>query len=882
LNAGARLGPYEIVSPLGVGGMGEVYRARDTRLDRTVAIKVLPTEFAADPDLRARFEREARAIAALDHPHICALHDVGEQDGVLYLVMQHLDGETLQQRLARTKGPLPIDQALTIAIEIADALDKAHRAGITHRDLKPANIMLTKSGAKLLDFGLAKLRGAAAPISMSGMTRLATATPNTAHGTILGTVHYMAPEQVEGREADARADIWSLGVVLYEMLTGTRPFEGTSAASVIVSILKDAPPPITTRQPLVPRTLDHIVARCLERDPEERWQTAADINRELRWVAASPVAAAGVATTRPATLRLPWIVGAAVLAALAAIYLLRRTDSAGAIGSPSARLTRLDFNLPLGVEFSSVNSPAIAFSPDGERLAVMGMAAGVRQIYVRRLDQFDAVPLGKGTDTANDVTFSPDGSALAFVTVSRSLRTIAAASGLVTTLADGADSTGAGLTWGADGQITYVSGGELWQVPASGGSSHQLTTLDRSKGERAHLSPFALPDGRGILFTVVTGQQQVDRYVDMIAAGVRHRVVEHGSYPLYSASGHLLFYRDGSLLAAPFKGDTIGTTGKAVAVLNDFALDQVGNPLVAVSPFGQMAFDPSSNATKQLVWVSRTGAEEPLDGVARPYQMPRLSPDGHRVVVEVAGGDLWMHDTARKTFTRLTSRDAVGNTFPVWTPDSHRVVFRTLTGLRWIDPDGDGASHPIQGSTTVADIPTSISLDGRTLAYINQSTGDVFALSLDGDPAPHPVVQTNGYDGGGQFSPDGRWLAYASNESGEFNVYLRPYPGPDRKFPVSTGRGTHPRWNPNGKELFYRDQNKMMAVDVTTTPELKISEPHLLFERRYAYGGAQTIANFDVSPDGQRFLMVRDESSSGRLGIVLNWFDELRRRVPVK
>ena len=406
MEPGTRFGPYEIVAPLGAGGMGEVYRARDTRLDRTVAIKVLPAEIAADLASRARFEREARAIAALDHPHICPIHDVGEHHGTQYLVMQYLDGETLAARLARAKGPLPNDQSLRIATEIADALDKAHRAGITHRDLKPANIMLTKSGAKLLDFGLAKLRGPVSPISMSGMTRLATAAPKTAHGTILGTVQYMAPEQVEGHEADARSDIWALGAVIYEMVTGTRPFTGDSPASIIGSILKDTPPPISSRQPLLPPALDHIVHRCLEKDREERWQSAADLMHELKWVRDRSSEAAAVPTRDRRSIRRAWsaavvsAVAALALAALASVYFR---------SAPAARLpTRFDIAIP-----PTKDALSIALSRDGRQLAFVANAEGASRLFVRAFDQV-APKLLPGTDGASDPFWAPDGKAIGF------------------------------------------------------------------------------------------------------------------------------------------------------------------------------------------------------------------------------------------------------------------------------------------------------------------------------------------------------------------------------------------------------------------------------------------------------------------------------------
>jgi serine/threonine-protein kinase len=375
-------------------------------------------------------------------------------------------------------------------------------------------------------------------------------------------------------------------------------------------------------------------------------------------------------------------------------------------------------------------------------------------------------------------------------------------------------------------------------------------------------------------------------HIEAVSVPTRQRrmVVDAGSYPAYASSGHLIFFRNGGLLAAPFDANTVQMTGPAVAVLDNLSLDQLGNPIMAVSAAGLFAYVPSGNATKRLVWVSRQGVEQPITQTSRPYQNPRLAPDGRRVVVEVAGGDLWVQDMTRETFTRLTFGETVGNTFAVWIPNSSRILFRTLTGIHWRDSDGSGGSREISG-TSVNDIPTSISADGQTLAFVRQSAetgGDIYGMALEGDSAPRVIVKTAAYDGGGQFSPNGRWLAYVSSESGEFQVYVRPFPGPDRKVPISTEGGTHPRWNPNGKELFYRSGNKMMVVDITMDADLKPSRPRVLFEQRYSFGSAQTIPNYDVSPDGQRFVMVKDDSASGRLNVVMNWTEELKRLAPTQ
>jgi Tol biopolymer transport system component len=386
------------------------------------------------------------------------------------------------------------------------------------------------------------------------------------------------------------------------------------------------------------------------------------------------------------------------------------------------------------------------------------------------------------------------------------------------------------------------------------------------------------------LFTALSGTDRIVTRIESVSLATKERrvVVEAGSNPLYATSGHLLFLRDAALLAAPFDAVRLQVTGPAISVLKDVSLDQFGAPLVTISSAGSMAYLPSGQATKRLVWVSRQGVEQPITDVMRPYKNPRLSPDGRRIVVEAADGDLWIQDVSRSTFTRLTTSDSLGNTFAVWTPDARGVLFRSLTGIRRVDPDSGGTTQVIR-NTTLNSLPTSVSPDGQTLIYIQQNpetNGDLYTLSLQGDPQPRAVVKTSGYDGGGQVSPDGHWLAYVSNESGQFDVYVRPYPGPDRRIPVSTEGGTHPRWSRNGKELFYRNGNKMMVVDVSATPDLRLSRPRVLFEQRYAFGTAQTVPNYDVSPDGERFVMVKDDSS-GRVNVVLNWLEELKRLVPV-
>ncbi len=490
--------------------MGEIYKARDTRLARTVAIKVLPADTAADASARARFEREARAIATLSHPNICVVHDVGHQDGIDYLVMELLEGETLAERLARAKGPLPLDEVLKIGTAIADALDKAHRAGIVHRDLKPANVMLTKAGPKLLDFGLAKLQGGTPAVSMTDATGATTVGPQTAKGTILGTIHYMAPEQVEGREADPRSDIWALGAVLYEMATGQRPFQGDSPASVLGAILKDTPPAVSTRQPLTPSSFEHVVERCLEKDPDERWQDARDVKRELSWIAGDRLrqgrgeaAARRTLVTRTRWWALPWSL--AVIAVLAAAWALWGRSGPAAFRTP---VTHFDIGFPHGVEPSSALTNGPAISPDGRTVAMIGVKDGVRRLFVRRLDRADASEVSD-TGGANSVAFSPDGDSVAVNLANGAIARISLADQQRKDVSLEADTQG-GLAWSGAG-IIFGRGGALWIVPAEGGSARTLTTLDTARHEVAHDNPVVLPGDRFVLFTCQTTEPGEER-----------------------------------------------------------------------------------------------------------------------------------------------------------------------------------------------------------------------------------------------------------------------------------------------------------------------------------------------------------------------------------
>jgi serine/threonine-protein kinase len=522
-------------------------------------------------------------------------------------------------------------------------------------------------------------------------------------------------------------------------------------------------------------------------------------------------------------------------------------------------------------------------SPDGAVLAFIGVRGALRQLYVRHLDQFEATAV-PGTERATSLFFSPDGRAIGVITSDGTLIRVSLADNLVAPLAR--DVYFGGGSWGPDDFMTFVGRDGLWQVPSSGGVPQQITKLDTSKGEILHAWP-SVAAGNVILFSSVTGTRRDAVHVEALSlpSGRRHIVAEAATRPMYAPSGHIVFVRDGAVLAAAFNAERLQVTGSPVRVLENVAVDDSGASVVGISASGSVVYATSQAGTSRLVWVSRQGVERTINDTPRRYGAPRLAPDGRSVVV-LAEGDLWIQDMSRTTFTRLTTDDTSGNSFPVWAPDGTRVAFRTRTGMRLIDVTGSGRVESLPDSNLFGDVPSSISPDGDTLAFVRQTGqgsggSDVFVLSLSGKSEVRPVLKSPAFEGGPQFSPDGRWLAYVSNESGQFQVSVRPFPGPDRKWQVSTDGGTHPRWNSNGKEIFYRNESKMMVVNVAPGSELTFSEPRVLFDQRYAFGTAQTIPNYDVSTDGLNFVMVKDDAEAGRLNVMLNWFEELKRLVPV-
>jgi Tol biopolymer transport system component len=934
LEAGARLGPYEIVAPIGAGGMGEVYRARDTRLDRTVAIKVLPESLAVDPQLRERFDREARAISALNHPHICTLHDVGHQEGVDFLVLEYLDGETLAQRIARS--PVPAIEAQAIAVDVADALAAAHRAGVIHRDLKPANVMLTKTGAKLLDFGLAK--NAAPVIATSGLSMAPTTPPNlTAQGTILGTFQYMAPEQIEGLDADARTDIFAFGAVLFEMLTGRPAFESKTRAQLLGAILKDEPPPVsslalssskgeldargsTLRQAQgSPRAmaLDRIVSTCLAKDPEDRWQTARDLLRELKWVTAEGSAIDvgppkggphgqhertwGPASAGPALAIAGVLTIALIATGTLALRHLRETPPAAetyqfTIAPPGNAL----FGGPVGGGTGAATQ--LAISPDGRSVALVARTSGKYTLWLRSLGALDVRQL-PGTDDASFPFWSPDSRFIAFFAGGK-LKKLQVAGGPAVVLCDA--NQGRGGAWNSDNVIIFgLPNTPLQRVSSAGGTPVNAAQLDKSYGETSHRWPQFLPDGHHFFFTAVTGAAGVATKPSVVKIGALDstdapRLFEAESSVAY-ADGNVLFLRGTSLMAQPFDAAARRFTADPFPVAEEVGTEGSRYTSFSVSRRGTLVYAKGGLAAgSRLTWFDRSGASLGDLGDLAGYLNLSIAPDGRRVATAIASGtpaasNIWTIDVARNVSSRLTFGPF--EQMPVWSPDGARVAFLSLraadAGIHQKAVNGTleeevvlKGQDPTIGSVP---LPNDWSPDGRFLAYgfnSGSATGaDIWILPLTGDKKPFALVQGPGPDGGASFSPDGRWIAYNGTDSGVPQVYVQPFPPTGGRFQVSKDSGTQPRWRGDGKELFFLSADGVvMSATIDTTREFQAGIPQRLFAL-FPTGSLVNVLNarqYAVTKDGKRFLLLVPRSSDRNasplpLTVVVNWLAAVQK-----
>jgi len=881
LSAGTKLGPYEILAPIGAGGMGEVYRARDTRLDRTVAVKVLPADTADRPEVRQRFEREARAVSALHHPNICALYDVGEQDGIDFLVMEYLEGGTLAERLA--KSAIPFDQALRIAIQVADALDRAHRTGITHRDLKPGNIMLTKDGAKVLDFGLAKMRERAAGAMTSGGSVMATlTTPLTGEGAIVGTLQYMAPEQLEGQEADARSDIFAFGAIVYEMVAGRRPFEGKTQAALIGKILEHDPAPVSAIFPSAPPALEQLLRSCLAKDPAERRQSIHDVLLDLRWIAESGsrpgvrVPAAQPKQTGPRV----WMAATAILAlataALAALYVLRPR--------PEAPLMRFAVQPPEKYAYGE----GLAISPDGRRVVFAGVAAiGQAMLWVRSLDSLTAQPI-PGTAGGMFPFWSPDGRNIGFFADNK-LKRVDIAGGPAQVLADAPDARGG--SWNQDGVILFAPSTNLplQRISSGGGAPAPVTKVDPARNEIGHRWPHFLPDGRHYLCYSYCGGPGNSIAVGLLDSKDLTILAPADSLPEYSAPGYVLFVRSNVLLAQTLDLSKLRLTGDPLPVAQDvIAEGEAGRTAYSqfsVSRNGILTYVAGTGASGFFTWFDRSGKSLGTVGDAGGFAEPAFSPDGTRLIFDwndsPAGNTLWMLDLTRNVKSRFSSV-ATPEGDPVWSPDGSHVIFYSQQGafadLYIKSATGAGADEPLLVSK-FDKVPDDWSRDGRTLVYeaTNQNRkNELWMLSL-ADRKASPYLQTGFNNVHAALSPDGHWLAYASDESGRLEVYVQSFPAPSGgKYTISSGGGDEPKWRADGKELFYATlDQKLMAVPVTTGATFQAQDARLLFQTHMITGPLYALGmrNYYVpSADGKRFMVnTITDAISSPMTVVLNW-----------
>jgi Tol biopolymer transport system component len=854
--------------------MGEVYRARDSRLERTVAIKIL-SQLSNDPARKQRFEREAKAISSLNHPNICTLHDIGHEDGIHYMVMECIEGETLAKRLE--KGPLPIDQVLKVGMQISDALDKAHRAGIVHRDLKPSNIMLTSTGAKLMDFGLAK--PASALVDAATITATKAERPVTEQGTIVGTFQYMSPEQIEGRDIDGRSDIFSFGAVLYEILTGRRAFEAKNRLSVASAILEKEPAPITTLKPLTPPALDHAIRACLAKDPDERWQSARDLAKELRWIGEAGSLARAGEMPRP-TFRMwqlaGWAISALLLVLLGAALWRERMQE---------RKSAMYFNSPVRFAASSV-----ALSPDGNTLAMVAYDEQANK-YMIRIQQVGSrnVTNVPGTVGASYPFWSPDGQSIGFFAEGK-LKKVDAFSGReAQTLCEAPN--GRGGTWNREGVILFSPNGfgGLYRISSVGGTPTEVTKVDAS--QYSHRWPKFLPDGRHFLYLGAnfSGRPENHVFVGSLDSTERRSLVDASSNAAYAEPGYLFYIRDNSLVAQRFDAKTLKLNGEASPISGDvnyspmmdlaiFDVAAAGKTLVVQTGKGA--------SQSQLTWYDRSGRSGGVVGPSAAILNPSLSPDGRRVVfteIDQDGGvNIWINELSNGATTRLTFGRATDQ-IPTWSPDGKWVAFSTnqkvvRETLYKKNSNGSGTAQEIADLGAEAQAAWDWSRDGKYL--LTMKNRELWYLATS-DWQAKPFLQVKGTIRNAQFSPDGKWVACSSNESGLWQVYVSPFPSANGKWQISTEDGDEPRWRRDGKELFFLSGgHNLMAVPVKTGNTFEAGPAVSLFQTHPRQRITFLDAFFyDVSVDGQKFLINTplEEGGSAPLSFILNWASELER-----
>ncbi len=880
LTSGTKLGPYEILAPLGAGGMGEVYRARDTRLEREVAVKVLPANLSSESSLKQRLEREAKAVSKLSHPHICTLHDIGSHGGTDFIVMELVEGETLEQRLG--KGPLASEQVLRYGAQIADALAKAHKHGFTHRDLKPANVMLTKSGAKLMDFGLAKVSMQAPPaVSSSAMT--ADQAKLTAEGSLVGTFQYMAPEQLEGKEADARTDIFALGEVLYEMATGKAPFSGSSQASLIAAILTKEPRPMTELQPLTPMALERAVKKCMAKDPEDRWQSAGDLASELNWIAEAG-SQAGIAA--PAILgrrrleRAGWVLAALLLVALAAVAVSAWRES-------SRRPAAMHFQAPL-----SFPANDLALAPDGRTVVMVAYAERAHNymLWTYEVGSRRSEPM-EGTQGASYPFWAPDGRNIGFFADGK-LKTVSASGGPISMVCDAPN--GRGATWNQDGVIVFAPEalGGLMKVAASGGTPVTVSTPDASRSESGHRWPVFLPDGKHYIYLAANFSDKPGinaLFIGALGSDEKHMLVHASANAVYAKPGYLLYLRDKTLVAQPLDLGRYELTGEP-RTLSDEVLyfPQVYRAVFDASSNGVLVTQVGKGVFQsELAWFDRAGKQVGSVGKPAWYDNLQIAPDGRRVATDETDPDgrnvdVWVHDPVNGTAARLTFDPALDIT-PVWSRDGRQLIYTSNRSLNFHlyvkNADGSGSDEEIVGAAAEQMNPTDWSRDGKYILI--RRSNQLWYLTWP-EKQMKALLQSKAVNRSARFSPDGRWVAYSNNEAGSSEVYVSPFPGFSGKWQVSTQGGQEPMWRADGKEIFYLSPDaKMMAAPVVAgTTSFQSGTPVTLFQtRRRQPVSSQDIASYGVSADGQRFLIATkvDEANTTPLSITLNWPAELEK-----
>jgi serine/threonine-protein kinase len=872
---GKTISHYKIHDKLGGGGMGIVYKAQDVKLDRFVALKFLPLYLSTSEEEKQRFIQEAKAASALDHSNICTIFEIGEtKDGQLFIAMAYYEGETLKAKI--TKRPLQLKEVVDIATQISAGLSKAHEAGIIHRDIKPANIIVTKEGeVKIVDFGLAKL---------SGQTKL------TKPGSTLGTISYMSPEQLRGEKVDSRSDIWSLGVVIYEMITGQLPFKGDYEQAITYAILNEEPEPITALRTGIPLELELVVIKAIDKDSKKRYQHVDEIPVDLNAINLTSVgtshisrrAVSGNIIQQPSVKQKregwkinPLLLIAATIIAFFAAWLLKPQPE------PEPKTIIMYTHSLLPGETLDISGHAI--SPDGTKIVYGATTAGVTKLYLRKIDQIEATPIDN-TEGAFRPFVSPDSRELFFFADNK-LKKVLIDGGPVHTICD-VLSYYRGGTMGDDGTIIFACDGlGLLHIPASGGLPKVVLEPDSGKSKTYYRHPEMLPGSKAVLYTAWEGDSYDEAHIAVhsLETGKSETLITGGTQPFYSPTGHILFGRSGIYWAVSFDTKRLKIGGPEVPVYEGISIQPTGAAEFRVSTNGVLVYIPSivKGDERTLVFVDRQGVETPLTDIQRSYSHPRFSPNGERVACQI-NERIWIHDVVRDTQIPLTSVGSF-NRFPSWTPDNKKVTFQSYSSgfynIYWKRADGFGEAEQVISSKNIQAGGTW-SDDGTLFAYyeIHPATQRDIWVYTTRDSTAAPFLITPDDESTPAISPDGNWITYTSDRTGQYEIYITPYPGPGREDRISTQGGDQAVWAPDGCELFYREGYKMMVVSVETQPLLKLGMPKLLFEKPYIFDSR--ITQYDIHPDGNRFLMIKsEESKSNKINIVLNWFEVLKEKM---